>query len=177
MTRLMRSGLSLLAALPLVAHADVSGTYIEEQNPSVALVLIEARDGMVTGNLEGVSSMPLTARRSGDTLKGRVGNADFGADLEGTIDQDTLTVVLTVGLQSERHVFRRTGAPPGAASASPPAGGTGVASSSSAGTSGQRHVTVNDVQLSGQELARIEQTFRVRIVDADYWYDNVSGAW
>ena len=178
MTRLMRSGLSLLAALPLVAHADVSGTYIEEQNPSVALVLIEAPDGMVTGNLEGVSSMPLTARRSGDTLKGRVGNADFGADLNATINQDTLTVVLTVGLQSERHVFRRTGAPPGAASASPPAAGTGAPSSSSAGTSGgQRHVTVNDVRLSDQELARIEQSFRVRIVDADYWYDNVSGAW
>ena len=78
MTRVMRFGLALLAALPLDSNADVSGTFIEEQNPSVALVLIEAPDGMVTGNLEGVSSMPLTARRSGDTLKGRVGNADFG---------------------------------------------------------------------------------------------------
>jgi hypothetical protein len=31
--------------------------------------------------------------------------------------------------------------------------------------------------LSEDELAQIEQDFRVRIVDADYWYDNISGAW
>lgn len=172
MNRLMRLALLPLAAIPLASHADVSGTYLEEQNASVALVLVEAPDGAVTGSFEGASSIPLTARHTGDTLVGRVGNADFGADLKATIDQDTLTVVLTVGAQSEQHVFRRTGAPPAATGGSSTA--TGAPPSSGGG---QRHVTVNDVRLSDQELARIEQSFRVGIVDADYWYDNVSGAW
>jgi len=64
MTRLTRLALPLLVALPLVGHADVSGTYVEEQNPSASLVLVEAPDGTVTGNFTGVSSIPLTARRA-----------------------------------------------------------------------------------------------------------------
>lgn len=44
--------------------------------------------------------------------------------------------------------------------------------------SGQsRHVTINDRRLSDEELARFEQAYRIRIPDADYWYDPVLGAW
>jgi len=162
MSRLMRFGIPLLATLPLLAHAGVSGTYVEEQNPAISLVLIEADDGTVTGNFTGATSTPLTARRSGNTLSGRAGNASVGADLKATINNpDTLTVVLTVDGESEQHVFRRASAP----------------SSSNAAKSGKRHVTVNDVRLSDEELAQIEQNFRVRILDADYWYDTISGAW
>lgn len=44
--------------------------------------------------------------------------------------------------------------------------------------SGQgRHVTINDRRLGDEELARFEQAYRIRIPDADYWYDPVLGAW
>jgi hypothetical protein len=174
----MRLGLALLAASPFAAHANVSGTYIDEENASVTLVLMEAPDGTVSGNFAAASSIPVTARRSGDSLAGRVGGAGLGVELRGTIDQETLTILLTVGTETERHVFRRTGPPPGVdAAPTPPTGVAGNEQNAAVSAGAQRKVTINGVRLSDQELARIEQTFRVRIVDADYWYDALSGAW
>ena len=40
-----------------------------------------------------------------------------------------------------------------------------------------RNVIVNDVRLSDDEVLQIEQTYKVTIVDANYWYDPMSGAW
>jgi hypothetical protein len=44
-------------------------------------------------------------------------------------------------------------------------------------TPGLRNVVINGQRLSNEELARAEQTYRIRIPDAAYWYDPVLGAW
>ncbi|MBL8842428.1 MAG: hypothetical protein JNL90_12990 [Planctomycetes bacterium] len=38
-------------------------------------------------------------------------------------------------------------------------------------------MTINDRRLGDEELAQFEQAYRIRIPDADYWYDPVLGAW
>jgi hypothetical protein len=40
-----------------------------------------------------------------------------------------------------------------------------------------RAVHVNRVALDAKEIAALEKTYRVRILDGRYWYDKVSGAW
>jgi hypothetical protein len=44
-------------------------------------------------------------------------------------------------------------------------------------TAPARAVHVNRVALDAKEIAALEQTYRVRILDGRYWYDKVSGAW
>lgn len=41
----------------------------------------------------------------------------------------------------------------------------------------QRHVVVNRVTISEQDLRAYEQRWNARIPDGNYWYDRVSGAW
>lgn len=43
--------------------------------------------------------------------------------------------------------------------------------------SGRRNVVINGRQLSDKEVQRAEQTYRIRIPDAEFWYDPVLGAW
>ena len=175
----LRVGLVLLAACPFSALADVSGSYIDEATPSIALVRVENADGTVTGNFEGLSeSIALHARRTGNVLEGTIGEGDDVLDLRATIDGETITVVLNEGPDQEVHAFRRTGDAPGARSAAvATTTPQRVAASPSAPPGTARNVTVNGQRLSAEELARLEQTYRVRIVDADYWYDNLNGAW
>jgi hypothetical protein len=40
-----------------------------------------------------------------------------------------------------------------------------------------RQVLVNGERLSDRELLALEQGYGIRIEDADYWYDRISGAW
>jgi hypothetical protein len=40
-----------------------------------------------------------------------------------------------------------------------------------------RGVVVNEVAVTEADLARVEQAYRIRIPDANYWYDPVLGAW
>ncbi|HET9156422.1 MAG TPA: hypothetical protein VFN91_07120, partial [Myxococcaceae bacterium] len=41
----------------------------------------------------------------------------------------------------------------------------------------ERVVIVNGKRLSPAELERVERTYRVHILPADYWYDRMTGAW
>jgi hypothetical protein len=41
----------------------------------------------------------------------------------------------------------------------------------------ERVVIVNGKRLSAAELERVERTYRVHILPADYWYDRMTGAW
>ena len=41
----------------------------------------------------------------------------------------------------------------------------------------QHAVSINRVSLSDDEVVESERTHRIRIPDADYWYDPVLGAW
>jgi hypothetical protein len=40
-----------------------------------------------------------------------------------------------------------------------------------------RDVIINDVRLSDAEILEIEQRYKVQIVNANYWYDSMNGAW
>jgi hypothetical protein len=42
---------------------------------------------------------------------------------------------------------------------------------------GERNIVINGVRLSDTEIAEIESTFRTKLVDGDFWYDRVCGAW
>jgi hypothetical protein len=46
-----------------------------------------------------------------------------------------------------------------------------------ANAGGRRSVVINGVRLSDDLVTRLEQSWGVRIQDASYWYDQVSGAW
>ena len=54
--------------------------------------------------------------------------------------------------------------------------GTAIKASAGAGAAARR-VIVNRTRLTDAEVSRLEQGFRVRILDGDYWYDRMSGAW
>jgi hypothetical protein len=85
-----------------------------------------------------------------------------------------LTLVLAFGGETVTHRFHRTGEAAGEEAAravrpSVPAVGTV--------TPIERDVVVNNRRLTDAELATIEQSYRVHIEDAAYWYDASSGAW
>ena len=40
-----------------------------------------------------------------------------------------------------------------------------------------RSVVINGVRLDDRTVQQIEQAYRVRVVDGDYWYDPATGAW
>ena len=67
----------------------------------------------------------------------------------------------------------------GSAAGADPSGQYVGESGVSMATSAQRprNVVMNGKRLSDDELRAVEQEYRIRIPDADYWYDRVLGAW
>jgi len=174
----LRVGLMLLVACPSAVFADLSGRYVDEADPSIALVLQERNDGAIIGSLEGLPRpTPVHARRSGDELQGTLGEGADVRDVRGKIDGDKITFVLEEDPGADAHVFRRTGGVSRADTATASTPSTPRTPPPTASTSSTRDVIVNGVRLSDQDLARLEQAYRVRIVDAEYWYDKMSGAW
>jgi hypothetical protein len=154
----MLAGASVLAA-------DVSGRYQAEDEPSVMLTLQEAADGTVSGSLaESGMSLPLTGRRQGAGLAGTVGQAGDAMPFTALVQGDRLLMDLgAAGEESGRLAFRRSGS----------TAKTDVGPA----TTGRRNVVINGKRLGEEELAHAEATYRIRIADADYWYDPVLGAW
>ena len=158
------------AAQETEAHAPGASPgearFVAEGQPTILLTLRESADGGVTGTLsEGGESMPLIARRGGAGFAGTVG-PDGGA-MRFTATEQGDRVVLDIGGpgEAQRLTFRRaTGSDHAAVPGAPVAGG-------------RRHVVINGHRLSDEELARAEQAYRIRIPDADYWYDRTLGAW
>src|SRR5262245_12351599 len=155
--------------------ADSSGAYVEEGNPSITLFVGETSDGGVSGSFEAPGrAFPFTARRKGEQFVGTVGQGADALPFQVSTAGDRIVFEITQPGDEERHVFRRTGAAPAVAAPSPaPPPRTKPATSGGNG----RNVFVNDVRLSDADLARIEQAYRVRIIDANYWYDRATGAW
>ena len=46
-----------------------------------------------------------------------------------------------------------------------------------AGASGARKVVINKTRLADKQVAALEQSFHVRVLDGAYWYDKECGAW
>jgi len=44
-------------------------------------------------------------------------------------------------------------------------------------SSASRLIIINGVRLSDEEIKNIEQTYRVRLQDGNFWYDRMTGAW
>ena len=148
--------------------ADLAGRYMGEEDPTLSLMLEESSGGAITGTLaEPGTSMRLTGRRQGTGFSGTVGPAGQTLPFTATVQGEH--VILAIG--GEKMTFKRVAAAPGTAASG------GVAPAKTAPDAGKRKVVINGKRLSDEELARTELQYRIRIPDADYWYDRVLGAW
>jgi hypothetical protein len=124
---------------------------------------------VITGTLaEPGTSMPLSGRRQGAGFAGTLGPSGGAMPFTANVRGDT--VVMTIGAgEGQRLTFKR--ASEGRSAAAP------TASAQATAARGKRNVVINDRRFSDEEIAQAERTYRVRIADADYWYDRVLGAW
>lgn len=70
--------------------------------------------------------------------------------------------------------------PQDSASSAPPRQGAAAQPSSAAQPTApvsSRSVIINAERLSDQQIEAFERTFRVRIMDGNYWYDRMNGSW
>lgn len=150
------------------AGTPTESRYVAEGEPSVVLTFRESADGGITGTLsEGGQAMPLTGRRGGGGFSGTVGPAGGAMRFTAVEQGDRVTIEIGDPGQAERLTFRRA-----------PGGGTVAGGGTTAGApDGRRNVVINDKRLTDEELARAEQTYRIRIPDANYWYDRTLGSW
>jgi hypothetical protein len=152
--------------------AGLDGRYVALEEPSVELMLSESPQGDISGTLsEASSSMPLTAKRSGDGFTGTAGQGAHRLPLAAVIQGDSLIIEIGADGAGDRLTFRRVTAE--ASDSSAPAAPHAPAPSAD----GERNVLINGHRLSGGDLDRLEAAYRIHIDDADYWYDKVLGAW
>jgi len=147
--------LSTLVAAAAMGES-IDGTSVADVGDSIVLSLTTAADGNVTGTMKDSStSMPVAARRDGNSLRGTVGPSGSGIPFAATLEGSVLRMAMSESGEEEEVVFNRTG--------------TTVTSA--------RNVVINGRRLSDAELAEIEATYGVRLPDNDFWYDTVLGAW
>jgi hypothetical protein len=152
----------LLIMAGSASAAGYGGHYTGETEPALTLRLQEAADGSIKGTLtEGGTSMPLSAHPNADGITGLVGPADQRMPFTATVEGDRLVIHIGPADESDELVFHRG---ENARAGVLPAGAT-------------RNVVINGKRLSDTELAQAENTYRIQIPDADYWYDPVLGAW
>ena len=153
-----------------VASGDAPSTvrYVADQGASITLTLTTSPDGSVKGTMvEGDESMPVTARRQGSGFEGTVGPENDTIPFTAKEQGDGL-VFIVGGDEDAALTFRRSGSE----------GTDSVPSRTSSSTeTGRRRVVINERRLSDDEIARAESAYRIRIPDADYWYDRTLGAW
>jgi hypothetical protein len=113
----------------------------------------QAPTPMATGNpvTVEVCLSPASERATSVTLKGR--NFGFGPFQSRYVRQR---------LQDFREALEHAAAQP--ASSDPP-------------VVGSRHVRINGVRLSDEQVEALERRYRTHVQDAGYWYDRLSGAW
>ncbi len=146
--------------------ASLAGIYVAEEEPAVTLTLKEAADGTISGSLsEPGTTIALTGRRGGAGFAGTASADGTSMPFSAVTEGDRIVLELGNPGDGERLTFRRAGS--AAAGAAPAA----------AAQSGKRNVVINGKRLADGELAQAEQRYRIRIPDADYWYDPVLGAW
>ena len=166
----MRINLSLWVCGLLLGYnssvnaASVAGSYVAEEDEHIVLNLEEAADGTVTGTLsEAGSEARIEGQRNGPTVEGTVQQSGVRLKLRAQITGSGLELHMGDDVEDSTLHMRRAGKTAATAKVSPAASA--------------RNVVINGKRLSDQELARIEQTYRIRIPDAHYWYDPVLGAW
>jgi hypothetical protein len=144
----------------------LGGRYVAEEEIGLSLTLEVATDGRVTGTLsDPQSSMPLSARRQGAGFVGTAVASGQTLPVAAIVEDDRLLLAIGTPGMEQRIMFRRS------------EDGHDSARSVTDATPGTRNVVINGQRLSNDELAHAEQTYRIRIPDAAYWYDPVLGAW
>lgn len=166
-----RRWLLLASALPLtiaaVDAAELAGRYVAEEDPTLVLTLSDTADGGITGTLsDAATSVSVNARRQGDGYAGTLGADAEALPMTADVQGDALVLQIGATDDGERLTFRR-GESPAAATA-------GEVLPAAAAT---RAVSINGRRYSDSELAQLELSHRIRIPDANYWYDPVLGAW
>ncbi|MBM4383444.1 MAG: hypothetical protein FJ091_08750 [Deltaproteobacteria bacterium] len=165
-----RTALWIAAGLGIAGSAlaqPLSGVWRSEADPSLQLTLTEATGGSVRGTLESDgSSATIDARRGASGFAGTANLAGEALPCSARFEGAQLVLTLGAGDEAESVLLQRAGAVAPArdpVAASPPASA--------------RQVVVNATRLSASDLARIERDYRLRIPDARFWYDPISGAW
>lgn len=141
--------------------SDLTGRYVAEDASGAVLELQESANGDIFGTLSAPGqSLSLRGRRQGVGFAGAVGSGSESVSFVGAAGDGR--IVLEFGAAAGTMAFRKERV---AATAATPA------------TAGTRHVEINGQVLTDLELMRIESAYRIRIPDANYWYDPVLGAW
>lgn len=147
------------SAVGCARAGKLDGNYVAEAQSPMTLTLSESADGAIAGSLtEAGRSVPVSGRRRGDGFSGTIGAGEASVAFTAVVQGDQVILELGSGEDSERATFTRSDEPRGSASS-------------------QRNVLINARRLSDAELTQVEQAYRIRIADADYWYDPVLGAW
>lgn len=184
MIRARAWGYLLLATWTVAGCAraePVDGSYIAAEEPSLVLSLTESSDGNITGSLmELGASMPINAHRKGAAITGTVGSAGTAIPFTAVFQADRVVMDIGSPDEAQRLTFHRSD---GAADRSM-AGATATPADPmpqddrpAPAIPGSRNVVINGQRLAGDQLSQLEQAYGIRIDDADYWYDRVSGAW
>lgn len=151
--------IALVAAGGLAAAAGLGGRYVGEEEASVILTLRESPEGTVEGTItDGGVSMPVRGRLQEGILSGTLGPVGDALPFTAAAQGERLIVAIGPPEGQERLTFRRAAGPPAA-------------------PAGERNVIINGKRLSDREVMQAEETYHLRIPDADYWYDRVLGAW
>ena len=170
-------GTLLMAAFVLLgcARADnLGGSYVAADGNSLTMTLTESRDGVITGTLtEPGLRLPISGKRQGAGFAGMIGSPGNNQPYTATIQGKQLVLDIGSGEDAERITFSRAARAPTAA----PAATSPQGQRPTSGTPGTRNVVINEQRLSDAEINQIEQTYQIRIEDANYWYDPILGAW
>ncbi len=152
--------------------AGLDGRYAALEEPSVTLTLSESPTGEVSGSFgEGVSVMPLSAQRNGAGFTGMAGQGANSVPLTAVMQGDALILEIGSDGVGDRLTFRRV------IDEASDAEGSASQGASAPVEAGERNVLINGMRLGGDDLARLEAAYHIRIDNADYWYDKVLGAW
>jgi hypothetical protein len=151
-------------AAPAAYAEEFAGQFTDTAGSGATLTLQAEEDGNYAGalSMDG-ESVPLRAEADGDILAGEMNDGFMSVAFRARLE-DTILVMDLVSPEFPEEVmdtltFVRAGAE-AQASASDEATGD---------------VVINGNALNAEQLAKLEQTYGVRPLPGDYWYDAVSG--
>ena len=158
----------LVLAATLVAPAayagDFAGQFTDPTGTGATLTLNAGEDGAYAGSLSmGGESVPLSAAADGDTLAGEMSDGFMTIAFRARLEDATLVMDLVSPDFPEEVMDTLTFVR---------AGSEGQAKSSDETTG---DVVINGNTLNAEQLAQLEQTYGVRPLAGNYWYDAVSG--
>lgn len=153
---------------------NLGGGYVAE-NGTVSMQISESAAGGISGTLsESGLSLPISGKRRGSGFSGTIGTADDRQPFSATVQGRQILLDIGPPGETDRIVFTRPGKPESATAGQT---GTSRVGKSPASSTGVRHVVINEQRFSDAEVSQLERAYKVRIGDANYWYDPVLGAW